>query len=74
MFQIEKNIPIPTKHGNASKYQDALSRMEIGDSFAFDQANETNIRSAALYAKKKTGRKFSILNLHDGTIRCWRTV
>ncbi len=70
VISVEKNIPIPPSRQRRTKYP--WSRMEIGDSFLFPkERNLAACRTAAWYAGKKLGCKFSVIETSAGC-RCWK--
>lgn len=69
MFKIEKGVPLPTGYAQ-SKYP--WHNMEVGDSFEFDQADYSRIRSAGHAWASRYGRKFKFRRIGDGKCRCWR--
>ena len=81
-YTIEKNVPIPRKRGEKSKYP--FFEMEIGDSFvvpvksgqiAPKVANSirTCYHNICRYNKDFKSRKFTIRILDEKSVRCWRT-
>jgi hypothetical protein len=79
MFEIEKNVPIFTKHKKEPKYP--FNEMEVGDSFLVTTSNEKEkfiVRAAAYafakYQNKKTGGniKFKTASVENGDVRVWR--
>ena len=79
-IEIEKNVPMPLSR--VSLYP--FAQMNVGDSFAIpltgrlmpngrDRVVNTLAASAVRYAKKATGKKFTIRTIKDeGVARCWR--
>lgn len=66
MYEIIKGRPLPDR----DKY--GMRRMEIGDSFDFPEADRPLIRSAMTYAKNTYGLQFSIRQVSEGILGCWR--
>lgn len=66
MYEIIKGRPLPER----DKY--GMRRMEIGDSFDFPEGDRPLIRSAMNYAKTAHGLHFSIRQVRDGVLGCWR--
>jgi hypothetical protein len=68
MFQIEKNIPVPSK---ASLYP--FRQMEIGDSFLVPADAITRARSAlTAFRSANDNFKFATRTLDGGALRIWR--
>ncbi len=63
MFEIEKNIPIPT----ICQWDDLARKMEVGDSVLFETINDA---TAFYLAAKKLGKKTTRRKI-NGKIRCW---
>ena len=73
MFQIEKNIPLPTTNSARSKYP--FAAMELYDSFAVPvetKAQVNSIRACASAFGKRTGRTF-VVKFHGDEVRVWRS-
>ena len=68
MYEIEKNVPMPTGRGYAKGMTDAIRRMEVGDSFVIEKLKR---RSAYVAAKRLGDRKISVREV-DGAYRVWR--
>ena len=65
-MKIEKNIPIPRL-----KYP--FADMKVNDSFAVPaDVNRSAIGVAALRYARKHSVKFTIRQMPDKTLRCWR--
>ena len=80
MIPIDKNIPIPRKRGEKSKYP--FFEMEVGDSFEVQVSNTTPEKMAASIRncyhnicrnnKDFKSRKFTIRVMSNTSVRCWR--
>ena len=68
MYEIEKNVPMPTHRGYAKGMTDAIRRMEVGDSFVIEKANRQSVYAVAW---RLGDRKFSVREV-DGAYRVWR--
>ena len=74
-MQIDRNIPIPTRHKGLTPQYD-LSLLEVGDSILADQhpnAKTSALSVLILRTQKKTGFRFTRRKQPDGFIRIWRT-
>lgn len=68
-FQIDKNVPIPTKRsGRISKYP--FASMESGDSF-FSTSPQYSVSACASRYGKLHKKKFTVAKEGEG-VRCWR--
>lgn len=71
MFQIEKNIPIPTSDfGKGRPRIYPLGDMDVGDSF-FTTSARNKVASAVSYYGLRNGKKFAVRTV-DGGVRVWR--
>ena len=72
MYEIEKNVPIPTIPYEQRKYP--WTEMEVGDSF-FIKCNGVELRKIQVNisscAKRFGPKKFTVKKHEDG-LRCWR--
>jgi len=71
MFEIEKNVPLPERKANTSKYP--FNSMEIGDSFAVPADIKGTVMNAATTSGRYHGKKFSARQIDENTARIWRT-
>ena len=69
MIEIDKNIPIPPKRNQTSKYP--LSTMEVGDSFLVVGAVQARLSGSVGTVARRTGRKFTTRKTFEG-VRVWR--
>lgn len=74
MFEIQKNVPIPTElDGRGRKASYPFATMEIGDSFYVDSKKKgINAMNAARVHKHRNGMKFLSQPEGEGS-RIWRT-
>lgn len=64
-MKIESNIPVPTKF--------PFGQMKVNDSFAVPvKVKRPAIAVAAMRYGKKHGMKFTVRQMPDKTLRCWR--
>ncbi len=68
MYEIHKNVPMPTNLGRAQGVAAALRRMEVGDRIVIEKANRPAVYSAA---KRLSDRKIAVRTV-DGVCRVWR--
>lgn len=62
---IEKNIPLPMKY--------PFAQMDVNDSFAVPASvNRSTVNVSAMRFGRKHGMKFTVRQMPDGTLRCWR--
>ena len=71
-LKIENNVPIPTRAGNSTALTETLTKIAVGDSVFVQDANQVSVAGCALYAGRKTGRKFTYRTV-EGGFRVWRT-
>jgi len=69
MYEIEKNIPAPTRNPPISKFLSILKTMEPGDSVMLD-INDT-LRSNLTHACRTQGIK-TVTRKCEGGFRIWR--
>jgi len=76
MTIIEKNIPAPVRASGMPSAKDLpFSEMEVGDSFAFDCANDLRASCSARihgYASAALGKGKITTKQYDGGVRVWR--
>jgi hypothetical protein len=74
MYEIEKNVPMPSNHGPKPAYP--WRTMEVGDSFfvAVDKNSQRHrsICAQSSMAGKQLDRQFTTRWV-DGGVRIWRT-
>lgn len=71
MYQIDKNVPLPT----FKQHEFPFSEMEQGDSFVIPSSNRTSARNhASDYQKEHENVKFEIRKISETEVRVWRTV
>jgi hypothetical protein len=64
-MKVEKNVPLPSKY--------PFAKMAIGDSFAVPaDKKRTSVSVAAKRFAAKHGAKFTVRQMPDRTLRCWR--
>jgi hypothetical protein len=64
-MKVEKNIPLPSKY--------PFAKMAIGDSFAVPpNIKRTTVSVSAARFAAKHGAKFTVRQMPDRTLRCWR--
>jgi hypothetical protein len=71
MFNIEKNIPLPTRK-DILHAEYPFKDMEIGDSFLLDFQAYHRTQSAATYYARKSHVKFAFRQISKSKYRCWR--
>lgn len=70
-YETRKGVPLPALLDNAHKYP--FRTMEVGDSFALSGENRLRVASAASDANKRLApKRFSIRQMDDGSLGCWR--
>lgn len=77
-MEIVKGIPIPRTRRTGGKYKYPWMEMEVGDSFAVDLGNVSNVQILAGRQNKraiKGGRpeRFLVASDYNRIYRCWRT-
>ena len=74
-YEVEKNVPLPAR-GRRGKHQalaDALSVMEVGDSFTYSDASaHGNMAMTVRDYAKRANIKVTIKKLESGRYRAWR--
>ena len=73
MFEIEKNVPIPAKHGGHKKeLRLTMEKLEVGDSFLITEARH---RQQVHQVAQAVGIKYLTRTIckDSGQIRVWRT-
>ena len=68
MYEIEKNVPMPTARRYTKGLAATIRRMEVGDSFVIEKARRCTVY---IIAKKLGDRKLSVREV-DGACRVWR--
>lgn len=68
MYEIEKNVPMPTPRGYAKGLTDAIRRMEVGDSLVIERWMRASVY---VIAKRLGDRKITVRGV-DGGCRVWR--
>ena len=64
-MKVEKNIPLPRRY--------PFNDMQVGDSFAVPEGiARTAVNIAAMRYGNKHGCKFTVRQMPDRTLRCWR--
>lgn len=72
MFQIEKNIPVPSIRISSLDFP--FKDMEVGDSFSVPVKNRSSVRTAATaYSKGNIGTTFVVRVVDAENVRIWRT-
>ena len=62
---IDKGIPLPKRY--------PFDQMEVGDSFAVPEGiNRTRVSVAAMRYGRDHGMKFTVRQMPDRSLRCWR--
>jgi hypothetical protein len=73
MFQIEKNVPLPTTRLAHNSLTATLRIMEPGDSIVVPRLGATHkILSSAACAAKRIGIKVATRKISDTHLRIWR--
>lgn len=71
MFQIEKNVPMPSGYHHKEVYP--WREMAVGDSFVVrNERSHASLSSTAGGAGKRLGMKFTVRKQPDGSFRIWR--
>ena len=70
MFEIEKNVPIPSQINGKQIYP--FDKMEIGDSFVFEKEFMNKVHYAKSQYGRRNEKKFALRRISDGRYRCWR--
>lgn len=68
MFQIEKNVPVPS--GRCMKYP--FADMKVGDSFVAPKETVRGAQKAAWNWARDHDVKFATRTQRDGSLRIWR--
>ena len=69
-FVIEKNVPLPEKN---IRWKYPFDQMEVGDSFAVPEGiNRTRVSVAAMRYGREHKMKFTVRQMPDRSLRCWR--
>lgn len=68
-IKIDKSVPIPKHADRNGKYP--WREMEIGDSFVVSSAGD-KLPSAASWAGKRHGLRFTCRKIDENTTRVWR--
>lgn len=64
-IKVEPNIPLPNKY--------PFSQMKVGDSFAVPVGIlRSTVTISAMRYSRKYGGKFTVRQMPDKTLRCWR--
>ena len=71
-WKVEKNMPMPPRLNGHRPRLYPLDRMEVGDSFAFEEWLRQRISASTSSYDKKTGAVFTIRRVSDEYCRCWR--
>lgn len=63
--RIEKNVPLPQRY--------PFAQMEVGDSFAVPEGiSRTRVSIAAMRYGRDHKMKFTVRQMPDRSLRCWR--
>lgn len=71
-WKVEKNIPLTPRNNGHRPRLYPLDRMEIGDSFTFEEWRRQRVSASASGYAKETGARFTIRRVSDEYCRCWR--
>lgn len=71
-FEIEKNVPVPTKKKGLGRWQKLLAEMDVGDAVTFQDDTELTLYHGLRRAAKGMGFKAVMRTLDDGKIKVWK--
>lgn len=73
MYQIDKNIPVPSWRGEKKNHAEFLRQLEVGDSFFIKERGLNTQRAHGRWWKiaKNLGVKL-VFRTQPGGVRCWR--
>lgn len=64
-IRVDKDVPIPKRY--------PFEQMEVGDSFAVPEGiNRTRVSVAAMRYGREHKMKFTVRQMPDRSLRCWR--
>jgi hypothetical protein len=71
MYEVQKNIPIPSAAKTDKRKKYPFDEMDVGDSFFVANMTARALSNSSQWHANKTGKKFTCATEADGA-RCWR--
>lgn len=72
-IEIDKNVPVPSKHSNGRHIKYPFSTMHVGDSFFVPDGKQTSLTATARnWAVRHGGQYRFVTRQVPGGVRVWR--